>query len=65
MSIVHIMQMQQKIAKKLMAAIAMLLVAAVLMGVTTYAWISISTAPEVRKIKTTVGGNGYLEIALR
>ena len=64
MSIVHIMQMQQKVAKKLMAAIAMLLVAAVLMGVTTYAWISISTAPEVRKIKTTVGGNGYLEIAL-
>ncbi len=65
MSIVHIMQMQQKVAKKLMAAIAMLLVAAVLMGVTTYAWITFSTAPEINNIKTTVGGNGYLEIALQ
>lgn len=65
MSIVHIMQMQQKVAKKLMAAIAMLLVAAVLMGVTTYAWISISTAPEAREIKTALGGNGFLEIALQ
>ena len=65
MTIVKIMQMQQKVAKKLMAAIAMLLVATVLMGVTTYAWVTFSTAPEADNIKTTVGGNGYLEIALQ
>ena len=65
MSIVHTMQMQQKVAKKLMAAIAMLLVATMLVGVTTYAWVTFSTAPEARELKTTVGANGYLEIALQ
>ncbi|MCC8121244.1 MAG: hypothetical protein LIO42_04535 [Oscillospiraceae bacterium] len=50
--------------KKLMAAIAMLLIASILLATTTYAWYVLSTAPEVTGITTTVGSNGALEIAL-
>jgi hypothetical protein len=42
----------------------MLLVAAILMVSTTYAWFTLSTAPEVTGITTQVGANGNLEIAL-
>lgn len=49
---------------KLMAALAMLLVASVLMGSTTYAWLVLSIAPEVTGITTNIGANGSLEIAL-
>lgn len=49
---------------KLMAALAMLLVASVLMGATTYAWLVLSIAPEVTGITTNIGANGSLEIAL-
>ncbi len=52
------------IKKKLSAAICMLLVAAIMMISSTYAWFTLSTAPEVRGISTTVGANGNLEIAL-
>lgn len=52
------------IKKKLTAAGAMLLVAAIMMVSTTYAWFTLSTAPEVKGISTTVGANGNLEIAL-
>ena len=53
-----------QLKSKLMAALAMLLVASVLMGSTTYAWLVLSIAPEVTGISTNIGANGSLEIAL-
>lgn len=50
--------------RKLTAALSMLLVSSILMGTTTYAWLVMSTAPEVTGITTNVGANGSLEIAL-
>ena len=52
------------IKKKMMAATSMLLVASIMMVSSTYAWFTLSTAPEVKGISTTVGANGNLEIAL-
>lgn len=49
---------------KLLSATAMLLVSAIMMVSTSYAWYVLSTAPEVSNIKTQVGANGALEIAL-
>lgn len=56
---------QTKVARKLMGAIAMLLVAALMLGTSTYAWMVMSVSPEARDIKTTISGNGCLEIALQ
>ena len=50
--------------KKLFAAIAMLLVACIMAVSSTYAWFTLSTAPEVKGISTTIGANGNLEMAL-
>ncbi|MBQ8359395.1 MAG: hypothetical protein IJX37_05740 [Oscillospiraceae bacterium] len=55
---------KQDIRSKLMAAVAMLMVATIMMVSSTYAWFTLSTAPEVQGITTTVGSNGSLEIAL-
>ena len=55
---------QRDIKSKLMAAIAMLLVSSIMMVSTTYAWFTLSTAPEVTGISTSVGANGNLEMAL-
>ena len=55
---------QQDIKTKLMAAICMLLVSSIMMVSSTYAWFTLSTAPEVTGINTTVGSNGSLEMAL-
>lgn len=55
---------QLNLRNKLFAAIAMLLVSSIMMVSTTYAWFTLSTAPEVQGISTTVGTNGNLEIAL-
>lgn len=55
---------QFDLRNKLIAAIAMLLVSCIMMVSTTYAWFTLSTAPEVQGITTTVGANGNLEIAL-
>ena len=52
------------IKRRLSAALIMLLVSSVMLVATTYAWFTLSTAPEVRNIDTTVAGNGSLEIAL-
>ena len=52
------------IQKKFAAAICMLLVASLMMVSTTYAWFTLSTAPEVTGITTNVGANGNLEIVL-
>lgn len=54
----------EAIKKKLTAATCMLLVASTMMVSSTYAWFTLSTAPEVTGISTTVGANGSLEIAL-
>ena len=53
------------IKTKLMAAICMLLVSSIMMVSTTYAWFTLSTAPEVTGINTAVGANGNLEMALQ
>lgn len=55
---------QQSIKTKLIAAIAMLLVSSIMMVSSTYAWFTLSTAPEVTGITTSVGANGSLEMAL-
>lgn len=52
------------VRKKLTAAVAMLLVATIMMASSTYAWFTLSTAPEVTGITTSVGANGNLEMAL-
>ena len=52
------------IRTKLTAATVMLLIAAILMVSTTYAWFTLSTAPEVTGITTNVGANGNLEMLL-
>jgi hypothetical protein len=54
-----------KVRKRFMAAIAMLLISAIMLVSSTYAWFVLSTAPEVKGMSTTVGANGSLEIALR
>lgn len=55
---------ERNIKSKLMAAIAMLLVSSIMMVSTTYAWFTLSTAPEVTGITTNIASNGNLEIAL-
>ena len=56
---------QRDIKSKLMAAICMLLVSSIMMVSSTYAWFTLSTAPEVTGIQTAVGANGNLEMALQ
>lgn len=55
---------KRDIKSKLLAAVCMLLVASIMMVSSTYAWFTLSTAPEVTGITTAVGANGNLEIAL-
>lgn len=55
---------QQSIKSKLIAAVCMLLVSTIMMVSSTYAWFTLSTAPEVTGITTSVGANGNLEMAL-
>ena len=57
-------QMPSDIRNRLMAAVAMLMIACIMLVTTTYAWFTLSTAPEVTNIDTQVAGNGSLEIAL-
>lgn len=52
------------IRKKLMAAVSMLMVSVIMLVSSTYAWFTLSTAPEITGISTTVGANGNLEMAL-
>ncbi len=53
-----------KIRSKLMAATAMLLVSTIMMTTASFAWFTISTAPEVSNLTTQVVVNDNLEIAL-
>lgn len=52
------------VKSKLVAAIAMLLVATIMVVSSTYAWFTLSTKPEVSGISTAVGANGALEMLL-
>lgn len=49
---------------KLISAVAMLMVAVIMVVSSTYAWFTLSTAPEVTGISTAVGANGALEMLL-
>lgn len=49
---------------KLISAVAMLMVAVIMCVSSTYAWFTLSTAPEVTGISTAVGANGALEMKL-
>lgn len=62
----HVISMESpgNMKKKLASAFTMLLVSALLMTTTSYAWLVMSVAPEVTAISTSVGANGSLEIAL-
>lgn len=55
---------RRNLRQRLMAALAMLLVALILAVGTTFTWLTMSVAPEVTGIVTYVGANGSLEIAL-
>ena len=57
-------KMPADIRQKMMAAVSMLLVSSIMVVSSTYAWFTLSTAPEVQNISTTVAGNGSLELAL-
>ena len=52
------------IRAKLVSAVAMLLVAVIMVVSSTYAWFTLSTAPEITGITTKIGANGALEMAL-
>lgn len=52
------------IRNKMVAAVSMLLVASIMIVSSTYAWFTLSTAPEVTGITTNVGANGNLEMML-
>ena len=49
---------------RLFAAASMLVIAAILLTGATFAWLTLSLAPEVTGISTQIGANGSLEIAL-
>ncbi len=57
-------QMSMSIKSKLTAATCMLLVAFFMVVSSSYAWFTLSTAPEVTGITTNIGANGNLEMAL-
>ena len=53
-----------KLMKKIYVSVSLLLIAVILMIAVSYAWIALSTAPEVIGVNTSITGNGSLEIAL-
>ena len=50
--------------RKLLSAVAILLLSCLLFTGVTFAWLTLALAPEVSGITTNVGANGALEIAL-
>lgn len=53
-----------EIRQKIVAATSILIMSAVVMTSTTFAWLTLSRAPEVSGAKTQIASNGNLEIAL-
>lgn len=60
----RIISKPKTIRGKLITTVCMLLIAAVMLATTSYAWFVLSTAPEVTGIDTSIGANGALEIWL-
>lgn len=54
----------KNLRSKLMAALSMLLISALLVSTASFAWLIMSIAPEATGITTNIGSNGSLEIAL-
>lgn len=50
--------------RKFLATLSMVLVSAILLTTSTFAWLVLSVAPEISGITTNIGANGSLEIAL-
>lgn len=50
--------------RRFASALCMLLIATIMLGVTSYAWLVMSIAPEATGMTANVGANGSLEIAL-
>lgn len=55
---------KKSVGKRLYAALCLMLVASLLLTTTSFAWLTLSLAPEVPSVTTTIGANGNLEIAL-
>lgn len=55
---------KRDIKTKLLAAVCMLMISCIMVVSSTYAWFTLSTAPEVSGITTSIGANGNLEMAL-
>lgn len=53
-----------KIRNKLIAALSMLIISALMLSTASYAWFTISTNPEIQSIQAQVVANENLEIAL-
>lgn len=60
----HYTKLLPGMKEKVMAATMMFVMALAVMVTATYAWITLSSAPEVTSVDTTVAANGSLEIAL-
>ena len=50
--------------KKIVKAVALLMICLTLLVTATYAWYTLSTAPVVNGVATQIGSNGSLEMAL-
>lgn len=55
---------KKSVGKRLYAAVCLMLVSSLLLATTSFAWLTLSQAPEVTNVTTTLGANGNLEIAL-
>ena len=62
--ILHLKSLLPHMRERVMASLALLLVAAVMTVSSSFAWIVLSSNPEVKGINTTLTSNGSLEIAL-
>ncbi|MBR6918059.1 MAG: hypothetical protein IKN38_07730 [Clostridia bacterium] len=61
----QILTERKRVTGKMLAATSMLLISALLLVTSSYAWITLSVSPEVKDIDTLVAANGYLEVALQ
>ena len=52
------------VKRKMLAAVSMLLLSGLLLAIVSFAWLTMSIAPEIRGVSTNIGANGSLEIAL-
>ena len=55
---------KRSVSRRLYIAICLLLISSLLVTTASFAWLTLSLAPETTEITTTVGSNGNLEIAL-